>query len=168
MVWFSMQRKPSPKLAALSRAHRLPPSAFSPRMEDYLEAISELIVEKGYARAVDISALLNVRSPTVTRMLQRLHGDGFLMYEKYRGIVLTDKGRNLADSVRKRHKILGNFLHLLGVSEGVAQKDAEGLEHHLHTETLDCLARFVNFVQSNPEWFNLFDKRTISASASRT
>ena len=42
------------------------------RMEDYLEVIYELIQQKGYATAVDISESLNVSSPSVTRMLRRL------------------------------------------------------------------------------------------------
>ena len=63
------------------------------RMEDYLEVIYELIKQKGYATAVDISESLNVSSPSVTKMLQRLDESKYLRYEKYRGINLN-KRRN--------------------------------------------------------------------------
>ena len=55
-------------------------------MEDYLEVIYELVEEKGYATTVDISTYLNVSSPSVTKMVQRLDESGYLNYEKYRGI----------------------------------------------------------------------------------
>ena len=52
------------------------------RMEDYLEVIYELIGQKGYATMVDISNYLNVSSPSVTKMIQRLDETGYLNYEK--------------------------------------------------------------------------------------
>ena len=61
-------------------------------MEDYLEVIYELVEQKGYATTVDISTYLNVSSPSVTKMTQRLDETGYLKYEKYRGIRLTDEG----------------------------------------------------------------------------
>ena len=61
-------------------------------MEDYLEVIYELVRQKGYATTVDISDYLNVSSPSVTRMMKKLHETGFIRYEKYRGMSLTDKG----------------------------------------------------------------------------
>ena len=62
------------------------------RMEDYLEVIYELIQQKGYATTVEISKYLNVSSPSVTKMVQRLDESGYLNYEKYRGISLTYEG----------------------------------------------------------------------------
>lgn len=55
-------------------------------MEDYLKVIYELIKQKGYASTVDISNYLDVRSPSVTKMIQRLDESGYFNYEKYRGI----------------------------------------------------------------------------------
>ena len=68
------------------------------RMEDYLEVIYELINQKGYATAVDISESLNVSSPSVTKMLQRLDESNYLRYEKYRGINLTNEGISVAEA----------------------------------------------------------------------
>lgn len=56
------------------------------RMEDYLEVIYELIQQKGYATTADISKYLNVRSPSVTKMVKKLDENSYLIYEKYRGI----------------------------------------------------------------------------------
>src|ERR1041384_7097850 len=82
------------------------------RMEDYLEVIYELIEQKGYATTVDISDYLNVSSPSVTKMTQRLDENGYLIYEKYRGIRLTNEGVRVAKSIRTRHELLAEFLRI--------------------------------------------------------
>ena len=61
--------------------------------EDYLERIHALIEEKGYARVVDIASSLEVKQASVTSMVQKLGELGYLNYEKYRGLILTEKGR---------------------------------------------------------------------------
>lgn len=113
------------------------------RMEDYLEVIYELIKEKGYASAIDISEYLNVSSPSVTKMMQKLDESGHLNYEKYRGIMLTDQGTIIAKNMHERHNLLVEFLKIIGVGDEIANRDAEGIEHHLHPETLKKLEQFV-------------------------
>ncbi|MDE1862189.1 MAG: transcriptional regulator MntR [Thaumarchaeota archaeon] len=112
-------------------------------MEDYLEVIYELIKKKGYATTVDISKHLSVSSPSVTKMLQKLDESGHLNYEKYRGIVLTEKGSEVAEGMHDKHNLLVEFLRMIGVKEEIANRDAEGIEHHLHPETLKKLTDFV-------------------------
>ena len=119
------------------------------RMEDYLEVIYELIEQKGYATTVDISKYLNVSSPSVTKMVQRLDESGHLNYEKYRGISLTQQGVFVAKSIRERHGLLADFFKMIGVDEDSANKDAEGIEHHLHPETLKKLEEFIKIVKKN-------------------
>jgi len=119
------------------------------RMEDYLEVIYELIEQKGYATTVDISKYLNVSSPSVTKMVQRLDECGHLNYEKYRGISLTQQGVLVAKSIRERHGLLADFFKMIGVDEDSANKDAEGIEHHLHPETLKKLEEFIKIVKKN-------------------
>jgi Mn-dependent DtxR family transcriptional regulator len=140
------------RLAQLERAHARRLQRYTPREEDYVEVIYELMREKGYARAVDISANLHVRSPSVTRMLQKLHASDLLVYERYRGIMLTEKGERLAKSVRERHGILVRFLRLLGVNPETAHRDAEGLEHSLHPATIERLSHLVRVLEDNPAW----------------
>ncbi len=123
--------------------HTKKEGASTARMEDYLEVIYELVEHKGYATTIDISEYLNVSSPSVTYMIQRLNESGYLNYEKYRGIRLTDKGSLVAKSIRKRHGLLAEFLKIIGVDEDTANKDAEGIEHHLHPKTLEKLKYFI-------------------------
>ena len=74
----------------------MPPSAPSQTAEDYLERIHELIQEKGYARVVDIASSLEVKQASVTSMVQKLGELGYLNYVKYRGLILTEKGKAVA------------------------------------------------------------------------
>jgi Mn-dependent DtxR family transcriptional regulator len=113
------------------------------RMEDYLEVIYELIRKKGYATQTDISESLNVSLPSVSKMLQRLEESKYLKYEKYRGINLTQEGINVAVNIREKHGLLSEFFKMIGVDEDVANIDAEGIEHHLHPQTLKKLREFI-------------------------
>ncbi|MDX2226827.1 MAG: transcriptional regulator MntR [Verrucomicrobiae bacterium] len=118
--------------------------------EDYLERIHELIEDKGYARVSDIATSLSLSRPSVSAMVQRLARGGFLTYEKYRGLTLTEKGRKIALRVKYRHIILAEFLTLLGLDLDVVLRDVEGMEHHISSETLDRIERVVRHWKKNP------------------
>ena len=119
--------------------------------EDYLERIHELIEEKGYARVVDIASSLDVKQASVTSMVQKLSELGYINYEKYRGLILTDKGREVARRIQRRHETLSRFFSLLGLDPKTQQADIEGIEHHLSPETLACLADLAQYFEDHPE-----------------
>src|SRR5205814_715441 len=98
-----------------------PTSSPSQSAEDYLERIHELIEEKGYARVVDIASSLQVKQASVTSMVQKLGELGYLNYEKYRGLILTDKGRAVASKIQKRHETLSRFFSLFDLDSKTQQ-----------------------------------------------
>lgn len=112
-------------------------------MEDYLEVMYELIQKKGYATTVDIANYLHVSSPSVTKMVKRLDKMGYLIYEKYRGLQLTPEGIAVAKNIHKSHDLLVEFLKMIGTDEEIANMDAEGIEHHLHPQTMEKLEEFI-------------------------
>ena len=122
----------------------------TPRLEDYLEAIYHVIDDKGYASSVDISDTLKVKPPTVTSMVKKLAKRGYLVHEPYRGMRLTEKGEALARSVISRHKVISEFLSMIGVEEKVAFQDTEGIEHHIQPVTFRRIERLVDFLGKNP------------------
>lgn len=134
------------------------PSAPSQSAEDYLERIHELIEEKGYARVVDIASSLRVKQASVTSMVQKLGELGYLNYEKYRGLILTEKGRTVACNVQKRHETLSRFFSLLGLDSDTQKRDIEGIEHYLSPATVDVLADLAEFFEKNPDTLKLFLK----------
>jgi Mn-dependent DtxR family transcriptional regulator len=126
------------------------PSRNSAAVEDYLERILELINSKGYARVVDIAAALKISQASVTNMVQRLDGEGLLKYERYRGLILTAAGKTLARKIAHRHKLLTDFLKLLGLDDRVIYHDVEGLEHHISAPTLRAIEALTEQLRRRP------------------
>jgi Mn-dependent DtxR family transcriptional regulator len=119
-------------------------------MEDYLERIYQLIDEKGYARVSDIAEGLEVHPSSVTKMIQKLDKDNYLIYEKYRGLVLTPKGKKIGKRLVDRHQMLEEFLTSIGVMEENIYKDVEGIEHHLSWDSITCIAALNEYFRRNP------------------
>ncbi len=150
-----MKKKSESRLESIKAAHKSAKSKMA-RIEDYLEVIAELVELKGYATTLDVSRYMNVSAPSVTKMLQRLDENGYLRYEKYRGINLTPKGNSLADAIRQKHGILLEFFEILGIEHETANQDAEGIEHHLNPKTIRQLRKFITYLKSNPEFLEGF------------
>jgi Mn-dependent DtxR family transcriptional regulator len=132
----------------------------SSAVEDYLERILELINSKGYARVVDIASRLKISQASVTNMVQRLDAEGLLKYEKYRGLVLTSAGARLARKIARRHRLLTDFLKLLGVDEQVIHHDVEGMEHHISTSTLRAIERLTAQLRRRPAMLSRLEAST--------
>lgn len=123
----------------------------TPSMEDYLERIYKLIDEKGYARVSDIAEGLEVHPSSVTKMIQKLDKDNYLIYEKYRGLVLTSKGKKMGKRLVDRHQLLEEFLGVIGVQEEHIYRDVEGIEHHLSWDSITCIEVLVEWFRRNPQ-----------------
>lgn len=120
-------------------------------MEDYLEQISQLIEEKGYARVIDIAERLSISQASVTNMVKRLDTEGLVNYEKYRGMTLTERGKEVADYIIRRHELLTRFLQLFGVDDETIYDDVEGMEHHISSPTMRVFEALVSELESSPE-----------------
>jgi Mn-dependent DtxR family transcriptional regulator len=119
----------------------------TPSMEDYIEQIYLLIEEKGYARVSDIAEALKVHPSSVTKMVQKLDKDNYLIYEKYRGLILTPKGKKVGKRLVDRHELLEQFLRVIGVDEKHIYEDVEGIEHHLSWDAIDRIGDLVQFFE---------------------
>lgn len=132
------------------------PNKPSQSAEDYLERIHELIESKGNAHVADIAQSLNVGQPSVTSMVQKLADDGYLRYEKYRSLTLTDAGRAVAEKIRNRHAVLASFFTLFDLDDDTQARDIEGIEHHLSSDTLNTLANLTAFFKEHPKILTQF------------
>lgn len=121
----------------------------TPSMEDYIEQIYILIEEKGYARVSDIAEALSVHPSSVTKMVQKLDKDQYLVYEKYRGLVLTSKGKKIGKRLVFRHDLLEQFLKIIGVKDENIYHDVEGIEHHLSWDSIDRIGDLVQFFEED-------------------
>jgi len=111
--------------------------------QDYVEAIADLTTAQGEARVVDLARRLGVTHVTVNRTLARLQRAGYVNTKPYRAIFLTESGEKLADECRQRHQTVVSFLRSLGITERIAEMDAEGIEHHVSPETLAAFERLL-------------------------
>jgi len=135
------QPDPSPEPAAafegVRRAHA------TELAEDYVEAIAQIIAREGQCRVRDLAEQFGVTHVTVTRAVSRLAEQGLVETEPYRPISLTPRGHRMADAARHRHEIVLRFLLALGVPPATAERDAEGMEHHISPQTLERLEIFL-------------------------
>ena len=122
----------------------------TPSMEDYIEQIYLLIEEKGYARVSDIAENLNVHPSSVTKMVQKLDQEEYLIYEKYRGLILTEKGKKIGKLLVFRHELLEKLLRTIGVKEENIYNDVEGIEHHLSWDAIDRIGDLVAYFEEQP------------------
>jgi len=123
----------------------------SPAIEDYLEQIYNLIENKGYARVVDIAQNLGIAQASVTNMIQKLDAEGYLVYERYRGVTLTPEGKRVGQAIAKRHEVLTRLLAGFGLDPETVHRDVEGMEHHVSKSTLKVLTLIVEELEGNTE-----------------
>lgn len=137
----------------------------TPSMEDYLEQIYILVVEKGDARVSDIADALEVHPSSVTKMMQRLDKDNYIVYERYRGLTLTNKGRKMGKRLLARHQMLEEFLKIIGVQEENIYDDVEGIEHHLSWDSITCIETLIEYFNRDPNRVKELEKIRIELDA---
>ncbi|MBP2133312.1 DtxR family Mn-dependent transcriptional regulator [Methanomicrobium sp. W14] len=119
----------------------------SRKAEDYLEAILNVSLEKGYAKTRDIAKELGVSPPSVVEMFIKLDRLKMIEYRKYEGVILKPSGREIAEVIKYRHDTLMEFLKLISVPDKIANDDACMMEHELHPKTIEQIHLFVNFLK---------------------
>lgn len=115
--------------------------------EDYVEIVFDLIEQKGEARTCDIAELMGVSHVTVIRTIERLKKKGYFQSEQ--PIALTEAGVELAAFCKERHRFLLEYLMALGVPEGIAAIDVEGMEHHISQETIAAFQKHLQCLKMN-------------------
>ncbi len=107
--------------------------------EDYVEAVADILDAQETCRVTDLAKRFAVSHVTVNRIVGRLANEGLLATEPYQPITMTLKGKRLAARCRERHAIVYRFLRAIGIDEVTAAIDAEGIEHHVSSTTLQRL-----------------------------
>jgi Mn-dependent DtxR family transcriptional regulator len=90
-----------------------------------------------------------VHPSSVTKMVQKLDKDEYLVYEKYRGLILTPKGKKIGKRLVYRHELLEQLLRIIGVKEENIYEDVEGIEHHLSWDAIDRVGDLVQFFEED-------------------
>lgn len=123
----------------------------SSSLEDYLEAIYNIIKEKRAVRAKDIAARLKVSNASVTGALRTLSKRNFLNYAPYDVITLTQEGEKVAREIVRKHEVLRDFMvKVLLVDYALADEAACRLEHGIPKDIVDRLITFIEFMEMCP------------------
>ena len=118
----------------------------SESMEDYLEAIAELIAVEGHAHTKEIAEKLNVKMPSVTGALRQLEQMGYIVYNTHYPVELTRTGKEVAERIVYRHTVLKQFFSgILGLPLQKADDTACRLEHAVDDDTI---SRFILFSEA--------------------
>lgn len=131
----------------------------TPSMEDYIEQIYLQIEARGQARVSDVAEALAVLPSSVTKMAQRLHKEGYVIYERYKDISLTTRGRNFGERLVQRHELLEQFLRIIGVKEENIYGDVEGIEHHLSWDAMDRITDLVQTMNEDQKFVAALKQR---------
>ena len=120
--------------------------ALSDSLEDYLEAIYQVVQDKGAARPKDVAMRLDVAASSVTNALRALVGRHLINHAPYDIITLTDEGEVLAKSIVSRHDVLTTFFNqVLAVDHAVAEACACKMEHAVPDIVLERLIEYIRF-----------------------
>ena len=107
--------------------------------EDYLEAILVLQNKNGYVRSLDIAEYIGVTKPSISNATKLLREGGFLTMDGSKLIHLTPLGKEVAERIYERHKVLTGLLVHLGIEPEIAEEDACRVEHDISRETFERL-----------------------------
>ncbi|GAB4193341.1 MAG: manganese-binding transcriptional regulator MntR [Simkaniaceae bacterium] len=119
--------------------------------EDYTELISDLVEQNGVARPCDIARELGVSHVSALKALKRLTRLGYLSKKPNQPVELTKKGEELARFCKRRHEILLQFFHVLGIPKEIVETDVEGIEHHVSERSLEAIQAHLNRLDSQKD-----------------
>ena len=124
--------------------------SFSSSVGDYVKAVWDL-EGMGAASTKDVAARLSISPASVTNMFARLQEMGLVEYERYRGATLTDRGREEALRLVRRHRLIETFLlEHLGYDWQEVHEEAERLEHAVSDGFTERLAEFLGHPDHDP------------------
>jgi DtxR family Mn-dependent transcriptional regulator len=125
--------------------------ALTASLEDYLEAIFQIIAEKQAVRPKGIARRLKVSNASVTGALRSLAEKGLIDYTPYDVISLTPAGKDAARDVIRRHEVLRDFfVKVLAVEEAEADTAACRMEHSIPKVILERFIQFAEFIDLCP------------------
>ncbi|KXZ38871.1 iron (metal) dependent repressor, DtxR family [Alkalithermobacter thermoalcaliphilus JW-YL-7 = DSM 7308] len=129
----------------------------SPSLEDYLEELYRLSLNRQDIRIKDIADCLNVSMPSVVKGLKKLDSLGYIKYKAYEKIDILEKGIKKGKFLIERNKILREFFKIIQ-SDCDIEKEAEAIEHYLSVSSVEAIEKLVLFLKENEDILDKFKK----------
>lgn len=135
----------------------------SQSLEDYLESIYIISLEKKIVRVKDLVIRMGVKSSSVIGALKKLSSGGYIEHEHYGHIDMTPVGEKRAERLYEKHKTLTRFFNeILNVNKVTAEEDACAIEHYISDETYYKIIKLIQHIEastaSNLKWMEELKK----------
>ena len=117
--------------------------------------IYRLSLNEDKIKLKEISTSLNIKPPSVTKMIKKLESKNLLIYRKYDYIQLTDIGEIVGKRLFDRHNVVYSFLETIGLKEYI-HEETEKIEHTISIETLLRIDELINFFGENESLLKKF------------
>ena len=109
--------------------------------EMYLETILRLHKRNGNVRSIDVASELSYSRPSVSKAVGLLKSKGYITVDGDGAIHLTEEGRDRAEKVYERHRVITGLLIKAGVPAEVAEDNACRIEHVITDECFEYLKK---------------------------
>jgi DtxR family Mn-dependent transcriptional regulator len=114
--------------------------------EDYLINILRLTEKKPTAKTTELASFMDVTAASVSEMLSTLSKEGMVVYQKYKGASLTEKGKDYAEHIRKKHHIMEYFLiNVLDTDHITAHEEACRMEHVISDKSAMKMCQIIGY-----------------------
>jgi DtxR family Mn-dependent transcriptional regulator len=120
--------------------------------EDYLKTLYTLSKNGRAVATSEISQKLRVAPASVTEMLKKLADKDYVEHSPYHGTTLTKRGREVAERMTRKHRLLERFLHdTLRIRKDRIHQMACEMEHALTDDAEESLCRFLKHPDKCPD-----------------
>jgi DtxR family Mn-dependent transcriptional regulator len=127
--------------------------------ENYLKALYHINLEKGSITVNELSKSLNIKMPTVNSMMKKLFEKGYIHYESYKPIHLTELGKLTAALIVRKHRLTEMYLvNKMGFGWEEVHDIAEQIEHISSTTFFDKMDEILNYPKFDPHGSPIPDK----------
>ena len=127
--------------------HLLESNEITSSMEDYLEMIYRLYMDKQLLRINNLAQQLNVKPSSASKMVSNLKKYGLVDFEKYGVIQLTEKGLELGEYLLYRHELLQKLFCIINDTSNELEQ-VEKVEHFIDTRTIHNLKNFLDRINT--------------------
>ncbi|MBR5447001.1 MAG: metal-dependent transcriptional regulator [Clostridia bacterium] len=110
----------------------------------YLETIYILTSKRQDVRSIDVCEYMGYSKPSVSRAVNLLKNGGFLNVDRDGYLSLTEEGREVAEKMYERHRMLTSFLISIGVDEETASEDACKIEHVISDKSFEAIKKHLS------------------------
>lgn len=123
----------------------------SASIEDYIKTIYTLEIDESKATTKRIAQRLGVKMASVTGMIKHLAAEGYVRHQPYHGVHLSEKGRQVAVNMIRRHRLIELFLNkTVGLRWDEVDADAEVLEHAVSDHLIERIYEYLGCPEFDP------------------